>query len=120
MSDIVGADFDHGNPAAYGAFTKVLGLFARENGIMTLEEAVRKMTSLPAQQMGLKDRGQIRKGAFADITVFNPKKVAHKATFADPYRFSEGIQTVIINGKIVLQVGNYDSKALCGKVIRRS
>jgi len=120
MSDIVGADFDHGNPVAHGAFTKFLQVFAREKGLFTMEEAVRKMTSLPARQMGLKDRGEIRRDAYADITIFNPKTVKNKASFADPYQFSEGIETVMINGQVVLDKGEYHAKALAGSVIRRA
>ncbi len=119
-TDTVGVDSNHGHPAAYGAFSKILGLFAREKGLFSMEEAVRKMTSLPANQMGLKDRGEIRKGAFADITVFNPKTVCNKASFADPCQYSEGVDTVIINGKVVLENGEYYAKALAGKVIRKS
>ncbi|MCP4751633.1 MAG: amidohydrolase family protein [Proteobacteria bacterium] len=120
ISDIVGADFEHGNPVAYGAFTKVLGSFARERGLFPMEEAVRKMTSLPARQMGLKDRGEIRKGAFADITLFDPETVGNKASFADPRRYSEGIEAVFVNGQAVLENGQYDAEALAGQVIRRS
>ncbi|MCP4756576.1 MAG: amidohydrolase family protein [Proteobacteria bacterium] len=120
MTDIVGADFNHGNPVAYGAFTKVLGLFAREKGIFSMEEAVGKTIPLPAKQMGLKDRGEIGKGAFAHITVFDPETVCNKASFADPYQYSEGIDTVAVNGRVVLENGEYDTKALAGKVIRKS
>jgi N-acyl-D-amino-acid deacylase len=120
MTDIVGVDHPNPSPVSYGAFTKVLGQFARDKGYMTQEEAVRKMTSLPANQMQLKDRGIIRKGAFADITVFNPKTVKNCASFKDPHRFSEGIDYVLINGKPVLDKGAYDAGALAGVVIKRT
>jgi len=119
-SDIVGADYKSVNPVAYGAFTKVLGRIARDAGVMSQEEAVRKMTSLPAKQMGLKDRGIIQKGAFADITVFNPATVIDRASFGNPYQFSEGIEYVLINGKPVLEQGRYDAGAFAGKVMRRT
>ncbi|RJP64858.1 MAG: D-aminoacylase, partial [Candidatus Abyssobacteria bacterium SURF_17] len=90
-TDIVGADFNSINPVAYGAFPKVLGRIARDAGVITQEEAVRKMTSLPAQQMGLKDRGVLRKGAHADVTVFDPKTVIDRASFGNPYQLPEGI-----------------------------
>jgi N-acyl-D-amino-acid deacylase len=120
MTDIVGVDHPNPAPVSYGAFTKVLGQFARDRGLMTQEEAVRKMTSLPARQMQLRDRGILRKGAFADITVFNPRTVKNCASFKDPHRFSEGIEHVLINGKPVLERGVYDPKSLAGKVIRRT
>jgi N-acyl-D-amino-acid deacylase len=120
MTDIVGVDYPNPSPVSYGAFTKVLGQFARDEQYMSQEEAVRKMTSLPAGQMRLADRGILRKGAFADITVFNPSTVKNCATFKDPHRFSEGIEHVLINGKPVLEAGAYDAKALAGTVIKRA
>ncbi len=120
MTDIVGVDHPNPAPVSYGAFTKVLGQFARDKGMMTQEEAIRKMTSLPARQMQLKDRGIIKKGAYADLTVFNPKTVKNCASFKEPHRFSEGIEHVLINGKPVLENGTYDPKSLAGTVIRRT
>jgi N-acyl-D-aspartate/D-glutamate deacylase len=78
------------------------------------------MTSLPAKQMQLKDRGILKKGTFADITIFNPKTVKNCASFKDPHRFSEGIEHVLINGKPALGNGTYDAKALAGTVIKRT
>ncbi len=118
-TDIVGGDRDSINPVAWGAFPKVLGRIARDGGHMPMEEAVRKMTSLPAKQMGLKDRGVIRRGAHADITVFNPDTIIDRASFGNPHQLSEGIEYVLINGKIVLESGKYDAAALAGQVIRR-
>jgi len=120
MTDIVGADYSAPNPVPYGAFTKVLGYFARDRGVMTQEEAVRRMTSLPAKQMRLKNRGLIEKGAYADITIFNPQTVKNRASFKNPHQYSEGIEYVLINGKVVLEKGKYHSGALAGKVLRRS
>ncbi len=119
-TDIVGADHGSINPVAYGAFTKVLGRIARDEGVMTQEEAVRKMTSLPARQMGLKDCGVIRKGAYADITVFNRDAVVDRASFGNPHQLSEGIEYVLINGRLVLEKGKYDAGAFAGRVIRRA
>jgi len=118
-SDIVGGDHNSINPVAYGAFPRVLGRIARDGGYMTQEEAVRKMTSLPAKQMGLKDRGTISKGAHADVTVFNPETIIDKATFGNPRQLSEGIEYVMINGTIVVEGSTYDAGALAGQVIRR-
>jgi N-acyl-D-aspartate/D-glutamate deacylase len=87
---------------------------------LSQEEAVRKMTSLPARQMQLEGRGVLKKGAFADITVFDPGTVKSCASFEDPHRFAEGIEYVLINGKPVLERGSYDARALAGTVIKRS
>jgi N-acyl-D-aspartate/D-glutamate deacylase len=118
-SDIVGADHRTINPVAYGTFPKVLGGIAREQGVMTQEEAVRKMTSLPAKQMGLKDRGVIRKGAFADVAIFNAATIIDRASFGNPYQLAEGVEYVLINGKPVLEKGTYHADAFAGSVIRR-
>ncbi len=119
MTDAIGADFGTNNPVPYGAFTKVLGKWVREEKKFSIEEAIRKMTSLPASQMQIKNRGTIKVGNFADITVFNPKTVGNLSSFEKPRQFSEGIEYVLINGKIVLERGVYNSKALAGKVLRR-
>ncbi len=118
-TDIVGIDFNSPCPGAYGGFTKILGKFVRERGAMTLEEAIRKMTSLPANQMQLKDRGIIEKGKFADITIFNPDIINSQASFKDPHQLSIGVEYVIINGKVVLEKGEYFTNKLAGKVLRR-
>lgn len=119
-SDIVGGDQGTINPAAYGTFPRVLGRIARDGGHMTIEEAVRKMTSLPAAQMGLKDRGSLRAGAFADVTIFNPDTVIDCASFANPHQMSGGIEYVLVNGTVILENGTYHADALAGHVIRRS
>ena len=120
MTDIVGVDYPILAPTSFGAFTKVLGQFARDEGRLTQEEAVRKMTSLPARQMGLKDRGVVKKGAFADITIFDPDTVRNCASFKNPRQFSEGIEHVLINGKPVLEGRRYDANSLPGVVIKRN
>ena len=86
---------------------------------MNLEEAIRKMTSLPAKQMQLKDRGVLKKDSFADVTVLNPKTVKNRASFSNPYQLSEGIEHLLINGQVVLEKGRYRSDLLAGKVIRK-
>ncbi|MAF85763.1 MAG: hypothetical protein CL875_04725 [Dehalococcoidales bacterium] len=106
------------HPAAYGAFPKVLGYFSRELGLFTMEEAVRKMTSMSLQRFGVKDRGLIREGCFADITIFKEATVGEKGTYFDPAHFPEGIEYVIINGTPVIQNGVYNGK-LCGHVLRK-
>jgi dihydroorotase/N-acyl-D-amino-acid deacylase len=93
------------HPRAYGAFTRILGRYVRELGLVSLEQAVRKMTSLAAQRVGLRDRGALRPGAFADITVFDPLTVSDRATFEDPHQPSVGITHVFVNGQPVLRDG---------------
>ncbi len=120
MTDVVGADYNTHTPVTHGAFTKVLGTLARDKGFLTQEEAVRRMTSLPAEQMQLKDRGVIRKGAYADITIFDPKTVNNRSTFEKPFQLSEGIAHVIINGNPVLNNGVYSTDGQTGQVIRHN
>ncbi|TFG06332.1 MAG: hypothetical protein EU539_07910 [Promethearchaeota archaeon] len=118
-TDIVGAGLNTISPVAYGNFTKVLGTFAREKELFTQEEAVRKMTSLPAEQMQIKDRGIIKRDYFADITIFNPKEVMNQSSYTKPYELSEGIEHVLVNGKIMLERGKFHAKNLAGKVLRK-
>lgn len=108
----------HPHPRAYGTFPRVLGHYAREEGVITMEEAVRKMTSLPAQRLGLTDRGLIKAGNYADITIFNPKTVKDEATFEDPHRYPSGIEYVIINGNLAVDQGVFQ-KTLTGRVLHR-
>jgi N-acyl-D-amino-acid deacylase len=93
------------HPRAYGSFPRILGRYVREQRLLTLEQAIRKFTSLPAQQVGLRDRGMLRVGNFADITVFDPATVNDVATFADPHRPSVGIEYVLVNGVLELEHG---------------
>ena len=95
-----------------------LGRYVRELGVLTLQEAVRKMTSAPAQRFGLWDRGLIRPGFKADITIFNPETVIDRATFMEPHRYPEGIEYVIVNGVVVIDEGEHTG-ALPGRVLRR-
>ena len=88
----------HPHPRAYGTFPRVLGLYVRERGVLTLEDAVRKITSLAASRLGLQDRGTIAEGMWGDIAVFDPATVADRSTFAEPHQYPEGIPWVIING----------------------
>jgi len=90
------------HPRSFGTFARVLGFYVREQHCMTLEEAVRKMTSLAASRVGLMDRGILRPGAFADITIFDPKAVNDVATFQDPMHYSVGVKYVLVNGRPVV------------------
>lgn len=98
-----GEGFPH--PRTYGAFPRVLGRYVRERGVITLEDAIRRMTSLAADQIGQKQRGRIAEGAFADITVFDKDSVIDKATFEDPHQYSVGIVHVVVNGVPVMKGG---------------
>jgi len=93
------------HPRAYGSFPRILGKYVREDKIFTLEDAIRKMTVLPAQRVGLKDRGLLKPGFYADITIFNPATIIDKATFEDPHQYSEGVSRVLVNGKLVWENG---------------
>jgi dihydroorotase/N-acyl-D-amino-acid deacylase len=95
----------HPHPRWYGTFPRVLGQYVRERGILSLKEAIYKMTSLPAQTLGLTDRGSIEVGKKADLTLFNPKTIIDKATFEKPHQYSEGIEYVLINGKLAVDQG---------------
>jgi N-acyl-D-amino-acid deacylase len=90
------------HPRSFGTFPRVLGVYARERGLLKMEDAVRKMTSLNAAKIGLRDRGTLRVGAFADITVFDPQKIIDRATYEDPFQYPEGIRYVVVNGQVVL------------------
>ncbi len=89
------------HPRGAGTFPRVLGVYVREKHWLSLPEAVRKMTSLPAQRIGWKDRGIIREGAIADLTLFNPKTVLDRSTFAKPFELPTGIEKVFVNGELV-------------------
>jgi N-acyl-D-amino-acid deacylase len=93
------------HPRAFGTFPRILGMYAREQHTMGLEEAVRKMTSLTASRVGLLDRGILRPGAFADIVVFDPKTIRDAATFSDPMHYSVGVRYVFVNGSPVVWDG---------------
>lgn len=95
------------HPRAYGSFIRVLGKFSRDEGVISLEEGIRKLTSLPAENLKLKGRGRLQEGYFADIVVFDPEKVNDKATFTDPHQYAEGVVHVFVNGGHVLKNGEH-------------
>ena len=105
------------NPRTYGTFPYVLGQFVREEGLFPLEEAVRKMTAIPAQRLGLPDRGIIRDGMKADLVIFDPERVEAKATFEQPKQYPVGIDYVIVNGQPVIDRGIHTG-ALPGRALR--
>jgi len=107
------------HPRAYGSFPRVLGLYVREFEAIPLQEAIRKMTWGPAQKMGIWDRGLLREGMWADITIFDPNTVIDKATFMEPHQYPVGIEYVIVNGKVVIENGEH-TEVRSGKILRRS
>jgi N-acyl-D-amino-acid deacylase len=106
------------HPRAYGTNARVLAEFVRKRGILTLEDAIRRMTSLPARTFGFKDRGILREGAAADLLVFDPARVQDKATHTQPHQYSEGFDFVIVNGTVMVDEGRL-TEARPGKVLRR-
>ncbi len=106
------------HPRNFGTFPRVLGRYVRELKVIPLEEAIRKMTSLPASILGLADRGAIKEGQWADLVIFDPATVADKATFEDPFQYPVGIDTVLVNGTVVLDEGKH-TNARPGKVLKR-
>jgi N-acyl-D-amino-acid deacylase len=103
--DPLGFDDGFPHPRSYGSFPRVLGRYVREQKVLTLEEAIRKMTSMPADRYGQAQRGRIAEGAFADITVFDPERIIDRADFNDPHQYPVGIRHVVINGVPVIQGG---------------
>ncbi len=95
------------HPRAYGSFPRVLGRYAREKGLFSLEEAVRKMTSLPAHRLGLMRRGQLQPGYYADVVVFDPLEVRDAATYEQPHQYAVGIPWVLVNGQVVIENGRH-------------
>ena len=106
------------HPRAYGTFPRVLGRYVREEHVLTLEQAVRKMTSMPATRLGLTDRGCLREGCAADVTIFSAEEVSDVGTYADPHHYPKGIPWVIVNGVPVVENGVFGA-ARPGKVLRR-
>ena len=105
------------HPRAFGTYPRVLARYVRERHVITLEEAIRKMTSFPAARLGLQDRGLLREGLVADITIFNPDTIVDRATFADPNHHSEGVRFVMVNGEVVVSEGAVTG-ARPGRVLR--
>ena len=106
------------HPRNYGAFPRFLGKYVRDEKLLSLPLAIKKMTSMPAECMGLKKRGTLQKGNFADIVVFDEKTVRDQATFTQPQQYPEGIDYVLVNGKLVIENGEHTGE-LPGKIISR-
>jgi len=106
------------HPRFYGTFPRLLGHYVRELGLISLPQAIYKMTGGSAAALGLVDRGLLREGYRADITIFDPEQVADRATFDDPHQYAAGIATVIVNGVLVIDQGEHTG-VLPGQVLRR-
>ena len=109
----------HPHPRAYGTFPRVLGQYVREKKLLSLEEAIYKMTSFPAQTYGLNKRGQIKEGMMADIVIFDANTIEDKATFIDPHQYPVGIDYVLVNGKKAIDQGQFLNKKE-GRVLRKN
>lgn len=105
------------HPRAYGTFARVLGKYSREEGVVPLHEAIRRMTSLPATNIGIRERGMLAEGNFADVVVFDPHTVQDHATFEDPHQYATGIEHVFVNGVPVIRDGEHTG-ATPGRVVR--
>jgi N-acyl-D-aspartate/D-glutamate deacylase len=106
------------HPRNNGAFTRKLTHYVRDRGVISLEDAVRSMTSLSASTFGIEGRGLLEPGAAADLVVFDPAALRERATYADPHQMSEGMWLVLVNGVAVIQDGNFTGKRP-GRVLRR-
>jgi N-acyl-D-aspartate/D-glutamate deacylase len=107
------------HPRLYGTFPRVLGRYVREEGLMSFEEGIRRMTSLPAKKFRLGDRGQIKVGAWADLVVIDPKTVADTATYEEPRQYPRGMPFVIVNGQVVVDNGKPAAVA-AGQLVQRA
>jgi N-acyl-D-amino-acid deacylase len=106
------------HPRSYGTFPRVLGKYAREEGVLSLPEAVRKMSGLPAERLGLSDRGRLVKGMKADVVLFDPDTVLDRATYTEPYQYPVGIEYVFVNGQIVIEPKGHTG-VLPGQILSR-
>jgi N-acyl-D-amino-acid deacylase len=106
------------HPRGNGAFARRLAKYTRDRGVLSIEQAVRGMTSLPAQVFGFTDRGELRSGAFADVVVFDPAKVFDKATYEDPHQIAVGMDWIIVNGQIARREGEFTG-IRAGRALKR-
>ena len=105
------------HPRAYGNFARFLGRYVRERQVMPLEEAIRRLTTLPAQSIAIRERGALQVGYYADVVVFDPATIGDHSTFAEPHAYSTGVRDVFVNGEQVLRNGEHTG-ATPGQVVR--
>jgi N-acyl-D-aspartate/D-glutamate deacylase len=106
------------HPRNFGTFPRILGVYVRDHNLLSLEDAVRKMTSLNAAKLGLINRGRIAIGFQADVTIFDANRIVDRSTFENPFQYSEGIEYVLVNGQVVLDRGQHTGRRP-GRVLRR-
>jgi N-acyl-D-aspartate/D-glutamate deacylase len=106
------------HPRCYGTFPRILGRYVREQRALSLTEAIAKMTSIPAQRLGLTDRGVLRDGMWADVVVFDPERIGDRATYATPHQYSTGVDYVIVNGQVVLDK-SHPTCTLAGRILKK-
>ena len=109
----------HPHPRAYGTFPRILGYYVREKNILDLPTAIHKMTGLSAQRLGIQDRGIIKKGNFADLTIFDPEKIIDRSTFTNPHQYPTGVQFVLVNGQPIVDQGEFQD-IRPGKILRKN
>jgi len=105
------------HPRAYGSFARLLGKYVREEEVLPLEEAIRKLTSLPAENLSIRRRGRLEPGYFADVVVFDPSTISDNATFSEPHQYATGVRYVLVNGEVVVREGQHTG-AKPGRVVR--
>ncbi|MEX2363475.1 MAG: amidohydrolase family protein, partial [Balneolaceae bacterium] len=105
------------HPRTYGNFARLLGKYVRDEGLISLEEAIYRLTQLPAQNLKIRNRGLLRTGYFADIVIFDPQEVGDKATFEEPHQYSVGVRDVFVNGTQVLNQGEHTGE-MPGQAVR--
>jgi N-acyl-D-amino-acid deacylase len=106
------------HPRSYGTFPRALGKYVREEKIVPLQEMIKKMTSIPASRFGFEKRGRLESGFYADLVVFDPEKIADRATWVDPHQYPVGVEYVIVNGQVVIEHGEHTGR-LPGKILRK-
>jgi len=112
-------DHGKGHPRGAGTYARVLGRYVREQHALSLMDAIRKMNLMPAQRFGIQSKGRLQVGADADITVFDPDRVADRATFDNPAQYSEGIPYVLVGGFLVVRDGKLVEGVAPGRAVRR-
>jgi N-acyl-D-amino-acid deacylase len=106
------------HPRTYGTFARILGQYVRDEGVLPLEEAIAKMTGRPAAKLGLADRGEIAVGKKADLVLFSAERVRETATFQEPHQYAEGVEAVVLNGRVAVESGQHTG-TLAGRVLRK-
>jgi len=105
------------HPRTYGTFARLLGKYVREQQVIPLQEAIHRLTGLPATNLKIENRGYLKEGSFADVVIFDPETITDNATFTDPHQYAEGVEHVFVNGKQALKDGNHTG-AMPGRVVR--